>query len=234
MFAAPGADKSLPGRGPCGPAGGRCSRPTPRGSANGSARRRALWSAPPGSVVRTAGAENPARGLWALGARQRTAPRAREAGVHCPESQSARPTAPAQLARGIAKPAMAPDPVAAGTSAQGSIPRYFTWEEVAQRSGREKERWLVIDRKVYNISEFTRRHPGGSRVISHYAGQDATVSAARQGHGRGRARAVRRRSWRQEVWRLGGPPTNWEESQEAPDDRVSCGHGGKSRRGAVK
>ncbi|EPY89623.1 fatty acid desaturase 1 [Camelus ferus] len=60
------------------------------------------------------------------------------------------------------------------TQAHGPTPRYFTWEEVAQRSGRDKERWLVIDRKVYNISEFTRRHPGGSRVLSHYAGQDAT------------------------------------------------------------
>nr|KAF6437563.1 fatty acid desaturase 1 [Molossus molossus] len=60
------------------------------------------------------------------------------------------------------------------TPAQGPAPRYFTWDEVAQRSGRDKERWLVIERKVYNISEFTRRHPGGSRVISHYAGQDAT------------------------------------------------------------
>ncbi|PNJ22044.1 FADS1 isoform 5, partial [Pongo abelii] len=74
---------------------------------------------------------------------------------------------------GVARPAMAPDPVAAETPAQGPTPRYFTWDEVAQRSGCE-ERWLVIDRKVYNISEFTRRHPGGSRVISHYAGQDAT------------------------------------------------------------
>ncbi|KAM9079634.1 acyl-CoA (8-3)-desaturase isoform 4-T4 [Megaptera novaeangliae] len=60
------------------------------------------------------------------------------------------------------------------TPAQGPTPRYFTWDEVAQRSGRDKERWLVIDRKVYNISEFSRQHPGGSRVISHYAGQDAT------------------------------------------------------------
>ncbi|NWY43392.1 FADS1 desaturase, partial [Sylvia atricapilla] len=34
--------------------------------------------------------------------------------------------------------------------------------------------WLVIDRKVYDVSEFSKRHPGGSRVISHYAGQDAT------------------------------------------------------------
>lgn len=53
-------------------------------------------------------------------------------------------------------------------------PRYFTWDEVAQRSGRERERWLVVERRVYDISDFVRRHPGGSRVISHYAGQDAT------------------------------------------------------------
>ncbi|NXB00494.1 FADS1 desaturase, partial [Cnemophilus loriae] len=36
--------------------------------------------------------------------------------------------------------------------------------------------WLVIDRKVYDVSTFSKRHPGGSRVISHYAGQDATDS----------------------------------------------------------
>lgn len=63
------------------------------------------------------------------------------------------------------------------TPAQGPTLRYFTWDEVAQRSGREKERWLVIERKVYNISEFTRRHPGGSRVISHYAGPEGCALA---------------------------------------------------------
>ncbi|XP_062994684.1 acyl-CoA (8-3)-desaturase-like [Elgaria multicarinata webbii] len=56
--------------------------------------------------------------------------------------------------------------------------RFFTWEEVALRMGRIQpylqERWLVIDRKVYDISSFFQRHPGGARVISHYAGQDAT------------------------------------------------------------
>lgn len=74
---------------------------------------------------------------------------------------------------------MAPDPVPTPVPASAQLrqTRYFTWEEVAQRSGKEKERWLVIDRKVYNISDFIRRHPGGSRVISHYAGQDATVRA---------------------------------------------------------
>nr|XP_033784316.1 acyl-CoA (8-3)-desaturase isoform X1 [Geotrypetes seraphini] len=63
-----------------------------------------------------------------------------------------------------------------GFGAEGSSagePGLFTWDEVQQRSGRQ-ERWLVIDRKVYDISQFCRRHPGGPRVISHYAGQDAT------------------------------------------------------------
>lgn len=66
--------------------------------------------------------------------------------------------------------------------------RRFTWEEIAQRTGRgpaADERWLVIDRKVYDISRFHRRHPGGSRVISHYAGQDATVRGRGAGQGRG-------------------------------------------------
>ncbi|XP_063145270.1 acyl-CoA (8-3)-desaturase-like [Candoia aspera] len=56
--------------------------------------------------------------------------------------------------------------------------RFFTWEEIGLRTGRIEshlhERWLVIDRKVYDISSFFQRHPGGSKVISHYAGQDAT------------------------------------------------------------
>lgn len=37
-------------------------------------------------------------------------------------------------------------------------------------------RWLVIDNNVYDITQWSKRHPGGSKVISHYAGQDATVS----------------------------------------------------------
>ncbi|XP_041516811.1 acyl-CoA (8-3)-desaturase isoform X1 [Microtus oregoni] len=70
---------------------------------------------------------------------------------------------------------MAPDPVPTPdpASAQLHQPRYFTWEEVAQHS-EKKEPWLVIDRKVYDVSDFIRRHPGGHLVLYHYAGQDAT------------------------------------------------------------
>ncbi|XP_071261289.1 acyl-CoA Delta-6 desaturase-like [Salvelinus alpinus] len=49
----------------------------------------------------------------------------------------------------------------------------YTWEEV-QRHCHRGDQWLVIDRKVYNITQWAKRHPGGIRVISHFAGEDAT------------------------------------------------------------
>ncbi|KAF7224303.1 acyl-CoA Delta-4 desaturase [Nothobranchius furzeri] len=49
----------------------------------------------------------------------------------------------------------------------------YTWEEVQKHCSRN-DQWLVINRKVYNITQWARRHPGGARVISHYAGEDAT------------------------------------------------------------
>ncbi|KAG8563757.1 hypothetical protein GDO81_016194 [Engystomops pustulosus] len=53
-----------------------------------------------------------------------------------------------------------------------SEPRY-TWEEV-QKHNTKTDKWLVVERKVYNITDWVKRHPGGIRVISHYAGEDAT------------------------------------------------------------
>uniref|UniRef100_A0A8C3MKW1 Uncharacterized protein n=1 Tax=Geospiza parvula TaxID=87175 RepID=A0A8C3MKW1_GEOPR len=55
--------------------------------------------------------------------------------------------------------------------------RRFTWKEIGQRNGlgpAPQERWLVIHRKVYDISHFYRRHPGGARLLVSHAGQDAT------------------------------------------------------------
>ncbi|XP_039620113.1 acyl-CoA 6-desaturase isoform X1 [Polypterus senegalus] len=49
----------------------------------------------------------------------------------------------------------------------------YTWEEI-QKHNLKTDKWLVIERKVYNITEWSKRHPGGTRVISHYAGEDAT------------------------------------------------------------
>nr|BBL33566.1 fatty acid delta6 desaturase [Apionichthys finis] len=60
-----------------------------------------------------------------------------------------------------------------GKPSGGKSGGVYTWEEV-QSHDSKNDQWLVIDRKVYNTTQWARRHPGGFRVISHYAGQDAT------------------------------------------------------------
>ncbi|NXW54253.1 FADS2 desaturase, partial [Eurystomus gularis] len=51
--------------------------------------------------------------------------------------------------------------------------RFYTWEEIQKHTLRT-DKWLVIERKVYNVTNWANRHPGGYRVISHCAGEDAT------------------------------------------------------------
>ena len=51
----------------------------------------------------------------------------------------------------------------------------FNWDEIKSHNS-QKDRWIVIDGQVYDVTEWSKRHPGGSRMIGHYAGQDATVS----------------------------------------------------------
>ena len=50
----------------------------------------------------------------------------------------------------------------------------LTWEEVAKHTSRH-DQWLVIDGCVYDISSWQYKHPGGARIMGHFAGQDATV-----------------------------------------------------------
>ena len=58
-----------------------------------------------------------------------------------------------------------------------------TWDEIKLHDGRQikngekiKEKWLVVEDQVYDITDWCKRHPGGFKVISHFAGQDGTVS----------------------------------------------------------
>lgn len=50
----------------------------------------------------------------------------------------------------------------------------YSWQEI-QRHNQEADLWLVINRKVYDVTGWVDRHPGGRRVLGHYAGEDATV-----------------------------------------------------------
>ena len=50
----------------------------------------------------------------------------------------------------------------------------YTWEEI-RRHSKKTDRWLVIDKRVYDVTRWVK-HPGGQVVLNHYAGQDASVS----------------------------------------------------------
>ncbi|CAH8829209.1 unnamed protein product [Trichobilharzia szidati] len=47
------------------------------------------------------------------------------------------------------------------------------WGEVKKHQSL-KDRWIVIDNKVYDVTNWQNRHPGGRKLLGHYAGQDAT------------------------------------------------------------
>ncbi|ESO06799.1 hypothetical protein HELRODRAFT_76893 [Helobdella robusta] len=53
------------------------------------------------------------------------------------------------------------------------IDRQIPWDEIKKHNTRT-DRWIVIEDKVYNVSEWAKKHPGGSAIMGHYAGQDAS------------------------------------------------------------
>ena len=68
-----------------------------------------------------------------------------------------------------------------GDPAADETVREWTWDEVKKHDGKadKDDKWIVVNGTVYNISQWAKKHPGGLRIIGHYAGQDATVNSAR-------------------------------------------------------
>lgn len=52
---------------------------------------------------------------------------------------------------------------------------YIPWELI-QTHRTAESRWIVIDGCVYDVTKWSKKHPGGARIIGGFAGQDATVS----------------------------------------------------------
>lgn len=51
--------------------------------------------------------------------------------------------------------------------------KQFSLQEVS-RHNKEHDCWIIIDNKVYDVTNFLSIHPGGKRVIIPYAGKDAS------------------------------------------------------------
>lgn len=57
----------------------------------------------------------------------------------------------------------------------------YTAEEIA-RHNREEDLWIVMNRKVYDLTKFLKEHPGGEEVLVELAGQDGTQCFDNIGH----------------------------------------------------
>lgn len=71
-----------------------------------------------------------------------------------------------------------PRPVIANTVSKdlltlGKMKAKLTREEVA-KNNTEESLWCIIDHKVYDLTDFIDAHPGGSVVLTQFAGTDAT------------------------------------------------------------
>lgn len=58
----------------------------------------------------------------------------------------------------------------------------FTAEEVLKHDSPD-DVWVVVNKKVYDVTKFYRSHPGGEHVIRRIAGRDATRFFRRGPHG---------------------------------------------------
>jgi sulfite reductase alpha subunit-like flavoprotein/cytochrome b involved in lipid metabolism len=70
-------------------------------------------------------------------------------------------------------------------------PRLFDLSEIARHNDARHGYWIVVDRVVYDLTEFIELHPGGRRVVQAYAGMDASHGFARAHHGRADVDAMR-------------------------------------------
>lgn len=60
--------------------------------------------------------------------------------------------------------------------------KLFDASEVVLRNSAQAGYWMVISGRVYDVTEFSRMHAGGLKIIQSYAGMDATVAYRRAQH----------------------------------------------------
>ncbi len=66
-------------------------------------------------------------------------------------------------------------PLSSNGIAPPSSMNKYTRAEVAAHK-KPEDLWIIIHGRVYNVTDWARKHPGGTRIIRHYGGEDASVS----------------------------------------------------------
>ncbi|MQM21070.1 hypothetical protein Taro_054102 [Colocasia esculenta] len=62
-----------------------------------------------------------------------------------------------------------------------TIVKLYTSKEVAKHNTRD-DCWVIVDGKVYDLTEYLDEHPGGDDVLISAAGKDATYEFEDAGH----------------------------------------------------
>ncbi|KAL9641510.1 hypothetical protein ABK040_013431 [Willaertia magna] len=60
-----------------------------------------------------------------------------------------------------------------GTLRQEEHMKFFTPEEVSKHNN-DKDCWIIVNKRVYDVTKFLEEHAGGAGAILKYAGKDAT------------------------------------------------------------
>lgn len=61
-----------------------------------------------------------------------------------------------------------------GANTSTSKTKIWTLAELNQEETKKKYSWIILDRKVYNISTWMKKHPGGDLILQHYLYKDAS------------------------------------------------------------
>jgi cytochrome b involved in lipid metabolism len=59
--------------------------------------------------------------------------------------------------------------------------KYYTKDEISLHNN-ENDCWLIINNRVYNITDYLDKHRGGKKLLLHYGGKDATKEFNRLNH----------------------------------------------------
>ncbi|OVA00835.1 Cytochrome b5-like heme/steroid binding domain [Macleaya cordata] len=62
-----------------------------------------------------------------------------------------------------------------------TLTKLFTWQEASEHKTRD-DCWVIVDGKVYDVTDYLDEHPGGDDVLLKAAGRDATDEFEDAGH----------------------------------------------------